>query len=157
MDAVKEVQVGAVPVARLAPLLEEGRAEVLADQAQLTSSVLAGRTVWNVSSTSRGGGVAEMLQTMLAYGRGAGVDTRWLVIDGTPAFFATTKRLHNLLHGSAGDGGSLGHAERTVYVEVLARALEELRAVVRSGESVSAVTVALESSMYQSQKSSQKK
>ena len=77
-----------------------------------------------------------MLQTMLAYGRGAGVDTRWLVIDGTPAFFATTKRLHNLLHGSAGDGGSLGHAERTVYVEVLARALEELRAVVRSGDVV---------------------
>src|SRR4029079_7795421 len=121
------------PVARLTPLLEEGRAEVLADQAQLTSSVLAGRTVWNVSSTSRGGGVAEMLQTMLAYGRGAGVDTRWLVIDGTPCFFATKKRLHNLLHGSTGDGGDLGHAERTVYVEVLARALEELRAVVRSG------------------------
>ena len=136
MDGVKEVQVGAVPAARLAPLLVEGRAEVLADQAQLTSSVLAGRTVWNVSSTSRGGGVAEMLQTMLAYGRGAGVDTRWLVIDGTPAFFATTKRLHNLLHGSAGDGGSLDHAERTVYVEVLARALEPLRAVVRSGDVV---------------------
>src|SRR6188472_3879224 len=86
MDGVKEVQVGAVPAARLAPLLVEGRAEVLADQAQLTSRQLAGRTVWNVSSTSRGGGVAEMLQTMLAYGRGAGVDTRWLVIDGTPAF-----------------------------------------------------------------------
>jgi trehalose synthase len=136
MDGVKEVQVGAVPVARLAPLLVEGRAEVLADQAIQISRRLAERTVWNVSSTSRGGGVAEMLQTMLAYGRGAGVDTRWLVIDGTPAFFATTKRLHNLLHGSAGDGGSLGHAERTVYVEVLARALEQLRAVVRSGDVV---------------------
>ena len=109
---------------------------VLADQALQISRLLAERTVWNVSSTSRGGGVAEMLQTMLAYGRGAGVDTRWLVIDGTPAFFATTKRLHNLLHGSAGDGGCLGHAERTVYLEVLAQALKPLRAVVRSGDVV---------------------
>ena len=136
MDGMQEVQVSAVPLVRLAPLLVDGRAGVLADQALETSRLLAGRTVWNVSSTSRGGGVAEMLQTLLAYGRGAGIDTRWLVIDGTPAFFATTKRLHNLLHGSAGDGGPLGPAERAVYDEVLGRALESLRAVVRSGDVV---------------------
>ena len=35
--------------------------------------------VWNVNSTARGGGVAEMLRSLLAYARGAGVDVRWLV------------------------------------------------------------------------------
>jgi hypothetical protein len=50
-----------------------------------------------------------MLQTLLAYVRGAGIDARWLVIDGDPAFFAITKRIHNglvdrrLNHVRAGD------------------------------------------------------
>ena len=77
--------------------------------------VLAGRVVWHVNSTARGGGVAEMLQSLLAYARGAGVDVRWLTIDGDPDFFRITKRIHNHLHGSAGDGGPLGPAERKVY------------------------------------------
>ncbi len=41
-----------------------------------------GRAVWHVNSTARGGGVAEMLQSLLAYARGAGVDVRWLTIGG---------------------------------------------------------------------------
>ena len=44
---------------------------------------LAGRRIWNVNSTARGGGVAEMLGPLLAYARGAGIDARWAVIDGT--------------------------------------------------------------------------
>src|SRR6266508_2116391 len=51
--------------------------------------LLEERTFWNVNSTARGGGVAD--------------------------FFRVTKRLHNRLHGFAGDGGPLGDAERAVY------------------------------------------
>ena len=29
-----------------------------------------------------------MLQTLLAYGRGAGIENRWLVLEGEPDFFA---------------------------------------------------------------------
>ena len=65
-----------------------------------------------MNSTARGGGVAEMLRSLLAYTRGAGVDTRWLVLNGTPEFFALTKRLHNRLHGAAGRRRPLGAAER---------------------------------------------
>ena len=57
--------------------------------------VLAGRVVWHVNSTARGGGVAEMLQSLLAYARGAGVDARWLTIGGNEDFFRVTKRIHN--------------------------------------------------------------
>ena len=46
-----------------------------------------------------------MLQTLLAYGKGAGIENRWLVLDGDAEFFRITKRMHNLLHGSPGDGG----------------------------------------------------
>ena len=74
--------------------------------------VFDGRVVWNVNSTARGGGVAEMLVSLLAYARGAGIDARWVVIAGNEDFFVLTKRIHNFLHGSSGDGGDLDDDER---------------------------------------------
>jgi trehalose synthase len=68
--------------------------------------------------------------------RGVGVDTRWLVIAGTPEFFRITKRLHNLLHEDPGDGGDLGDAERRVYEEVLAANGVELKALLRPDDLV---------------------
>jgi trehalose synthase len=77
-----------------------------------------------------------MLQTLLAYGRGAGVDTRWLVLAGDPEFFAITKRLHNVLHGAAGDGGPLGAHEAAHYAAALSKNLEVVRRLVRPGDVV---------------------
>jgi trehalose synthase len=77
-----------------------------------------------------------MLQTLLAYSKGAGIDNRWLVLDSDPGFFRTTKRLHNLLHGSSGDGGSLGPAEHEGYRAVLAANLEQLERRVSPGDIV---------------------
>src|SRR3954451_15884670 len=83
-------------------------------------SLLAGRVVWNVNSTARGGGVVELLRPLLGYARGVGIGVRWLVIDGTPEFFDLTKRIHNRLHGSPGDGGALNERARRMYEDVLA-------------------------------------
>lgn len=88
--------------------------------------VFDGRTVWNVNSTASGGGVAELLSVLLSLARGAGVDARWLVIHGDGPFFAITKRLHNRLHGVAGDGGLLGPEERAAYVAAVTPAAELL-------------------------------
>ena len=77
--------------------------------------LLRSRTFWNVNSTSRGGGVAEMLRSLLGYTRGAGLDTRWVTIKGDQRFFRITKRIHNRLHGHDGDDGPLGAAERAIY------------------------------------------
>jgi trehalose synthase len=85
-------------------------------------------TLWNINSTATGGGVAEMLPSLLGYARGSGIDTRWLVIDGDPDFFTLTKRIHNLLHGSEGDGGALSDSERAHYLEVLDRNAKEILA-----------------------------
>ena len=77
--------------------------------------LLQSRVLWSVNSTARGGGVAEMLRSLIGYARGAGLDARWVTIGGDDEFFRVTKRLHNRLHGYAGDGGPLGEAERAVY------------------------------------------
>ena len=133
---MREVEIEPMALERLASVLSPGRSTALAEAAVRARELLAGRTVWNVNSTASGGGVAEMLQALLAYSLGAGVQTRWLVLDGNPDFFALTKRLHNLLHGSLGDGGPTGPAERDVYESVLNAQLEEVRERVAPGDIV---------------------
>ena len=92
----------------------------MSDAADRARDLFAGRVIWNVNSTSRGGGVAEMLVSLLAYARGAGVNARWEVISGNPDFFALTKRIHNHLHGAPGDGGDAGRRrERGIYAAAL--------------------------------------
>ncbi|MFL5921926.1 MAG: glycosyltransferase [Gaiellaceae bacterium] len=130
------MEVQALDAARLEPLIGPGRLARYEAIAEATQTRLAGRAVLNVNSTATGGGVAEMLQTLLAYGRGAGLDVRWLVIQGDPEFFAITKRIHNGLYGSPGDGAALGEAERLHYERVSRRNAEELLAVVRAGDVV---------------------
>jgi trehalose synthase len=91
---------------------------------------------WHVNSTARGGGVAEILQSLLCYARGLGIDARWLVIEGTPPFFQLTKRLHHALHGAAGDGSPLGPVERAIYERVLADNARAMLERVRPGDVV---------------------
>jgi trehalose synthase len=120
------VTVRPLPPQRFAALLGDDYAEVEEAIAQ-ASELFEGRAVWHLNSTARGGGVVELLTSLLAYARGAGVDARWTVIGGNDEFFRITKRIHNHLHGHAGDGGGLGSPERSVYDRVLeanARALD---------------------------------
>ncbi|HEX5898191.1 MAG TPA: glycosyltransferase, partial [Solirubrobacteraceae bacterium] len=98
--------------------------------------LLEGRTFWNVNSTAHGGGVAEMLRSLMGYVRGIGIDGRWVTIGGTPEFFDITKRLHNRLHGFTGDGGPLGDAERAAYERVTAEHAELLVQRVRPSDVV---------------------
>jgi trehalose synthase len=130
MDLMEEVNVRPVDLERLATILPADRAEALASAANRARAAFGDRVVWHVNATAHGGGVAEMLQTLLAYAKGAGIENRWLVLDGDSRFFTITKRLHNMLHGEPGDGGPLGTAERAHYEEVLGGNLTELSRLV---------------------------
>ncbi|MFH1877704.1 MAG: glycosyltransferase [Candidatus Omnitrophota bacterium] len=58
------------------------------------------KKVWaNVNSTFIGGGVAEMLQSVIPFVRGLDIDARWFVIEGSDEFFSVTKKFHNMLQG----------------------------------------------------------
>ena len=80
--------------------------------------------------------MAELLQTLLAYGRGAGLDVHWLVIDADSLFFDITKRLHNHLYGTAGDGGRLEAAERSHYERIAEQNATALREHLRADDVV---------------------
>ena len=96
---------------------------------------LAGRTVWNVSSTAVGGGVAEMLQVLLGYVSDLDIPGRWMVITGDAEFFVLTKRLHNQLHGEFA-GGPLTKSEGRHYDRMLAANAAELVGQVSPGDLV---------------------
>jgi trehalose synthase len=129
--SLQEVQVRAVPLGRLESIIGTKRTERFEEAAAAARDLLAQRVVLNVNSTAAGGGVAELLQTLLAYARGVGIDARWVVIKGDPAFFSITKRIHNHLYGSLGDGGPLGSNERDKYEMTLHANAVELAALIR--------------------------
>jgi trehalose synthase len=130
------VDLGTLPIAGFDSVLERTTADAVHAAERAGRSELAGRRIWNVNSTARGGGVAEMLGPLLAYARGSGVDARWAVVDGDAPFFTVTKRLHNRLHGIPGDGGPLGEPERAAYEAALKPNAHDLRSIVEPGDIV---------------------
>jgi len=65
-----------------------------------TARPLRGLRLLHVNSTAFGGGVAELLHTQVPLMNDLGIEATWVVIEGTDAFFAVTKAVHNALQGA---------------------------------------------------------
>lgn len=123
---MREVELGTRSLSQLEGLARPSHLEKFRSVLGPVADRLEGRTLWHVNSTSEGGGVAELLHQLLGYLIEGGIRCRWVVIEGDQDFFWVTKRLHNRLHGSEGDGGPLGEEEREMYMRVLRRELVPL-------------------------------
>ena len=75
---------------------------------------LAGKKILMVNSTNRGGGVAEILNSLVPLLNSLGVHVEWKVITGEPKFFNVTKKLHNALQGQA---EKFSEEEKQIYLE----------------------------------------
>jgi trehalose synthase len=133
---VREVAVSALDPFRLQPVIGVRRYNSLLGSAEDFRVWVGGTRIWNVNSTATGGGVAEMLQVLVGYSLGLGLDVRWLVIQGDAPFFAITKRLHNRMHGARGDDGNLGEHEAAHYRQVTQSNARALLTRLRRGEVV---------------------
>lgn len=60
---------------------------------------LKGKSVTHVNSTAFGGGVAEILHSIVPLMKDVGLDVHWEVIRGDLEFFNITKKMHNALQG----------------------------------------------------------
>jgi trehalose synthase len=60
---------------------------------------LYGKHILHLNSTYQGGGVAEMLQTLVPLMNDIGINAGWRILHGNPDFFHITKRFHNALQG----------------------------------------------------------
>ena len=60
-----------------------------------------GARVLNVNSTAFGGGVSELLYTMVPLMRDLGIEADWQLMQAPDDFFVVTKAMHNALQGAA--------------------------------------------------------
>jgi trehalose synthase len=132
---LESVPISPFPLERFRTVLGDRYAEVEA-ATERALELLTGRAVWHINSTPAGGGVAELLHSLLAYARGAGADVRWSVIEGNPDFYRVTKGIHNRLHGVDGDLAPLSAAERDVYLRTQEANAEALAELVAPGDIV---------------------
>jgi len=119
MPRLTEVDLHAIPIDQYGPVVDHHVIQRLREKADQARAQIDGRVVWHINSTAVGGGVAEMLPSLLGYCRGLDIPMRWLVISGSPGFFRITKRLHHALHGEEGDGSALDDNARAIYEQNL--------------------------------------
>ena len=68
-----------------------------------------------INSTFMGGGVAEILNSMIPLMNDAGLDTGWRTVHGTPDFYEITKKIHNAMQGNP---NGLTDDEKWIYLGV---------------------------------------
>ncbi len=76
---------------------------------------LYGKHIVHVNSTYMGGGVAEILYSLVMLMNDVGINTGWRILHGTPAFFEITKSFHNALQGAHID---LSQKKKDLYLLV---------------------------------------
>jgi trehalose synthase len=92
---LQQVNVGTKTLADYATIASRGLMEGIRRLAE----PLAGKRILHLSATAFGGGVAEILYTLVPLMRDAGLETEWRVIHGQDEFFDVTKTIHNALQG----------------------------------------------------------
>jgi trehalose synthase len=70
------------------------------DEIKALARDLKGLRLCHINSTPFGGGVAELLSSLIPLARGVGIKADWQVIRGDHRFFTVTKSLHNALQGT---------------------------------------------------------
>jgi trehalose synthase len=75
---------------------------------------LSGKHITCINSTYQGGGVAEILNSLVPLFDKVGVDFGWRILHGTPDFFTITKKFHNALQGSS---INLSKRKKDIYYE----------------------------------------
>ena len=98
----------------------------LADELASVAKELSGLRVVHLNSTATGGGVAEILQSMVPLGNALGMETERIVINPDAAeFFDVTKKIHNMLQGSEGE---LSPEELDIYFSCIQRVADDMNA-----------------------------
>jgi len=104
----------------------------LADDLAVIAGEMGQLKVLHLNSTAIGGGVAEILQSMVPLGNSLGIETERIVINPDAAeFFQVTKKIHNLLQGAQ---GALSPAELDIYFSCIQRVADDMRAKDLTGD-----------------------
>jgi len=90
------------------------------------SEQLKGLKVFHINSTSEGGGVAEILKTLVPLMKGVGVDADWYVIPPEKSFFEVTKKIHNNLQGASVEISKKEQERYFSYIEDVSKLTKDM-------------------------------
>src|SRR6267378_6502121 len=100
----------------------------LLTQIRALAAPLRGVRAVHINATPNGGGVAEILRSLVPLSRDVGVDADWYVLPPNEAFFNVTKKLHNLLQGQQGEFTLEDQHTYTAYLECISERMREMTA-----------------------------
>jgi trehalose synthase len=75
---------------------------------------LYGKHILHINSTYQGGGVSEILSSLVPLMNDIGIETGWRILHGNPDFFFITKKFHNALQGGK---INLSKIKKQLYVQ----------------------------------------
>ena len=76
---------------------------------------LKNKKIIHINATASGGGVAEILSTLVPLMDCVGIDADWFHIEGNPKFFEFTKSIHNFLQGKK---GKITKEDKELFIKV---------------------------------------
>jgi len=115
------VDVGVVDFKRYEPYTAP---ELVREIRQLAKE-LKGARVLQVNATAYGGGVSELLRSVVPIYRGLGINVDWKCIYGDPQFFSITKSFHNALQGAPEELSRLAGETYLMYNKLNADLLDD--------------------------------
>jgi trehalose synthase len=117
---LQEVSLGSKSLADYTHLAGRG----VVQEIRTLAESLSGKRILHVSATAFGGGVSEILYSLVPLMRDIGLDASWQVIMGREEFFNATKLLHNSLQGDPKTLSSSDWELFDQYNEMNARSLD---------------------------------
>ena len=88
--------------------------EELVEEIRELAAPLRGARIAHINATTYGGGVSELLRSIVPLYRGLGIQADWKLISARPEFFNVTKDVHNALQGGS---CKLTRAARETYLK----------------------------------------
>ena len=76
---------------------------------------LYGKNIVHLNATYQGGGVAEILYSLVLLMNDVGINTGWRILHGSQEFFEITKSFHNALQGA---NFNLSERKKRIYLQV---------------------------------------
>lgn len=95
-------------------------------QIQKRSQKLAGLRLAHLNATAKGGGVVELLRSLVPLLNDVGIKTSWFTLTAPEAFLEVTKKIHNLLQGQLGE---LSEKEKELYLRENQRFAQEMKKI----------------------------
>lgn len=87
---------------------------------------LKGKKITHINATASGGGVAEILNTLIPLMDCVGINARWFYIEEQPKFFELTKEIHNFLQGKKGD---LTQDQKDLYLDINKKIAKDMEGI----------------------------